>query len=126
MGRSLCIGPLDDCRGVAVSPDGRWLATGTHIESRGAQVWSIPDFKKVAELPIDHGTWVDFSPDGKWLITTSAPCRLWEVGTWREVRQIGGDFGCFSSDGRLMAVQDAGRVIRLVETESRSHAGAAR
>ena len=24
------IGPLDDCRSVAVSPDGEWLATGSH------------------------------------------------------------------------------------------------
>ena len=59
-----------------------------------------------------------FSPDGKWLMTGSPPCRLWEVGTWREQRQIGGVGGCFSPDGRLMVVQDASRVIRLVETET--------
>ena len=61
------VGPLDDCRSVAVSPDGRWLATGSH--HKGAQVWRIHDQEKEAELPIDYGTKVAFSPDGKWLMT---------------------------------------------------------
>ena len=50
--RTFLVGPLDDCRSVAVSPDGEWLATGTH-GSDGAQVWRIRDATKVAELPID-------------------------------------------------------------------------
>ena len=28
--RTIRVGPLDDCRCVAVSPDGQWLATGSH------------------------------------------------------------------------------------------------
>ena len=32
--RTFRVGPLDDCRGVAVSPDGQWLATGTHRTAR--------------------------------------------------------------------------------------------
>ena len=51
-------------------------------------------------------------------MTAAAPCRLWEVGTWRDPRQIGDTAGCFSPDGRLMVVQEASRLIRLVETES--------
>ena len=51
-GAEIRVGPLDDCRGVAVSPDGRWLATGSHV--RGAQVWRIADGARVAELPIDR------------------------------------------------------------------------
>ena len=112
------VGPLDDCRTVAVSPDGKWLATGTHMTSHGAQVWRIADLAKVAEFPIDRGTAVVFSPDGKWLMTTSAPCQLWEVGTWRKANQVGDGGGCFSPDGRLMTVQGANRLIRLVETET--------
>ena len=27
--RTIHVGPLDDCRHVAVSPDGQWLATGS-------------------------------------------------------------------------------------------------
>ncbi|MGO9469864.1 MAG: protein kinase domain-containing protein [Isosphaeraceae bacterium] len=109
---------LNDCRSVAVSPDGQWLATGTHVASHGAQVWRISDLTKVADLPIDYGTVVLFSPDGKWLLTTASPCRLWEVGTWREVRRIGDVAGCFSPDGRLLVVQQGNKLIRLVETET--------
>jgi eukaryotic-like serine/threonine-protein kinase len=113
--RTFQVGPLHDCRGVAVSPDGQWLATGTHSESHGAQVWRITDGKKVAELPIDGSTGVAFSPDGKWLL---AGGRLWEVGTWHEVGPITAVGGWFSPDGRLLVVQDASKVIRLVETET--------
>jgi tetratricopeptide (TPR) repeat protein len=51
-------------------------------------------------------------------MTTAPPCRLWEVGTWREARHISGGGACFSPDGRLVAVQDASRMFRLVETET--------
>jgi eukaryotic-like serine/threonine-protein kinase len=111
-------GPLNDCRTVAVSPDGKWLATGTHVASRGAQVWRIADLAKVAEFPIDRGTPVVFSPDGKWLMTMSVPCQLWEVGAWRKANQVGDGRGGFSPDGRLMTVQGTNRLIRLVETET--------
>ena len=43
--RTVRVGPLDDCRGVSVSPDGQWLATGTHF-GRGAQVWRLSDSRK--------------------------------------------------------------------------------
>ena len=35
-------GPLDDCRGVSVSPDGQWLATGSH-QIGGVTIWRLPD-----------------------------------------------------------------------------------
>jgi serine/threonine protein kinase/WD40 repeat protein/tetratricopeptide (TPR) repeat protein len=114
--RAIPIGPLDDCRGVAVSPDGRWLATASH--GGGAQVWRLHDAARVADLPSEGSTRIVFSPDGKWLMTGAAPCRLWEVGTWREARQIGDKGLCFSPDGRQLLVQDASRALRLVETET--------
>ncbi|HZW34979.1 MAG TPA: protein kinase [Isosphaeraceae bacterium] len=113
--RTIRVGPLDDCRYVAVSPDGQWLATGTHVTSHGAQVWRIRDATKVAELPIEEGTGVSFSPDGKWLVTGSPRLRLWEVGTWREEMPIMDIGGYFSPDGRIMVVIDPTRILRLVE-----------
>jgi serine/threonine protein kinase/WD40 repeat protein len=115
--RTFHVGPLDDCRSVAVSPDGRWLATGTHGKN-GAQVWRLRDATRVAHLNFDGLGGVAFSPDGKWLMNAFPPCRLWAVGTWQEVRQIGGAGVCFSSDGRLLVVQDASSVLSLVELET--------
>jgi serine/threonine protein kinase/WD40 repeat protein/tetratricopeptide (TPR) repeat protein len=116
--RTIRFGPLDDCRGVAVSPDGQWLATGSHAAG-GAQVWRIIDRTKVAELPNDGSSDdVGFSPDGKWLSTGYQRPRLWEVGTWHEGRQITEVGRCFSPDGRLTVVIDPSRVIRLVEIET--------
>jgi WD40 repeat protein len=110
--RAFQVGPLDDCRTVAVSPDGQWLATGTHVVSHGAQVWRIRDGAKVADLPIDYGTGVAFSPDWQWLMTSIPPCRLWAVGSWQEARHfLGLGFNCFSPDGRLFVEKLQGKVV---------------
>ncbi len=111
------VGPLDDCRYVAVSPDGEWLATGNH-DTTGAQVWRIRDGAWLADLPVEGIVRVAFSPDGKWLMTSPSPCRLWAVGTWRKERRFGGEGRCFSPDGRLVVVMDADKALRLVETDS--------
>jgi WD40 repeat protein len=103
------IGPLDDCRGVEVSPDGQWLSTHSHAGT-GGQVWRVRDAAKVMDLPVTGGL---FSPDGKWLMTGGG--RLWEVGTWREVRTIPGG-RWFSPDGHLVVTIDSNRVLGLVET----------
>jgi serine/threonine protein kinase/WD40 repeat protein len=113
--RAFQVGPLDDCRSVAVSPDGKWLATGNH-QVGGARVWRIADGTLAAKLPIERGAGVKFSPDGKWLF--AAHCGLFEVGTWRLALQIEGEAPCFSPDGRLLVVQDSTRIIRLVEIET--------
>jgi eukaryotic-like serine/threonine-protein kinase len=108
---------LDDCRSLAVSPDGELLATGSHGRN-GAQVFGVRDGARVADLAIDGLVRVKFSPDGKWLMTTNLPCRLWRVGNWREPMEIGGEGLCFSPAGGLLAVKDADQVLRLVETET--------
>jgi WD40 repeat protein/Flp pilus assembly protein TadD len=115
-GRLTRVEPLDECRYVAVSPDGEWLATGSH--NLGAQVWRVRDAKKVADLPVNTGTAVAFSPDGKWLLTTQPPSRLWTTGTWALHRELGAMALCFSPDSRLVALRDASRIIRLVEAET--------
>ncbi len=109
--------PLDDVRSVAVSPDGEYLATGSHGKT-GAQVWRTRDDACVAHLKIDGLVQVAFSADRRWLLTRNPPCRLWEFGTWVKARQIGGRGIGFSPDGVLLAVQDANRVIRLVESQT--------
>ena len=111
------VGPLDDCRSVAVSPNGEWLATGSH-NGTGAQVWHIGDGIRVKDLATEGTVQVVFSPDGKRLLTTPSPCKLWSVGTWSKEREIPGEGLCFTPDGRYLLVQDANKVLVLVEIES--------
>jgi WD40 repeat protein/Tfp pilus assembly protein PilF len=115
--RSFRVGPLDDARSVAVSPDGQWLVTGS-FGHNGAHVWRVRDCALVKRVAIEGMVELLFSPDGNWLMEQNPPCRLWDARTWRESWRIDGDGFGFSPDGRLMAVQDAGKALRLVETET--------
>ena len=117
-GRPISIGPLDDCRGVSLSVDGKWLTTNSHANG-GVTIWRLPDGASVAR-PIPEGPGKSqFSPDGKWLITHDGfSSHLREVGSWSEVRSIEGDFRAFSPDGRLAIFQDVSNVLKLVEVES--------
>ena len=115
--RTIKIGPLDDCRGLSLSPDGKWLATINHV-TYGLMLWSLPDGARVPDLPFDRGD-ARFSPDGKWLVTSvPGTCRVWQVGIWREVAQLEGFFQGFSPDGRLGIIRDKNNVPRLVEIET--------
>jgi serine/threonine protein kinase/WD40 repeat protein len=122
--RLLRLGPQEDVRYSAVSPDGLWVATGSHWlhQGAGAKVWDARTGKHVKDLPVGGCCNVQFSPDGKWLLTTSGGCRLWAVGTWEEGPRLGGNLlspcGAFSCDGKLLALGDAPGVVRLVVTDT--------
>jgi serine/threonine protein kinase/WD40 repeat protein/tetratricopeptide (TPR) repeat protein len=115
--RTFDIGPLLNFRSVAVSPDGKYLAIGGHTGG-AIQIYRTRDATRVSGLAVEGRGGIVFSPDGKWLMTQESPCKLWEVETWREARQIDGWGCCFSADGRLLAVQDTNKSILLVHTET--------
>jgi serine/threonine protein kinase/WD40 repeat protein len=128
-GQPLVLGPQEDVRCCAVSPDGRWVATGTFSNTQGvgAKVWEAASGRLVKDLRMDQGgCYVGFSPDGKWLLTTAGGCRLWAVGTWEEGPVIGKETAfAFSPDGQVLAVggglfggEGEAGVIRLVEPAS--------
>jgi serine/threonine protein kinase/WD40 repeat protein/Tfp pilus assembly protein PilF len=122
--RVLRLGPQEDVRHVAVSPDGRWAATGSHSlrEGSGAKVWDASSGRHVADLPVGGICGVDFSPAGRWLITSPGGCRLWEVGTWREGAKLGSPadspWAAFTADDRLLALGDQPGVVRLVRPDT--------
>ena len=89
--RTIRVGPLDDCRSRR-RQSGRAMAGDRHArgESRCPGLAHLRPHARWPICPSMDGTAVAFSPDGKWLMTGIPGCRLWEVGTWREERQISG------------------------------------
>jgi WD40 repeat protein len=122
--RVVPVGPQEDVRSCAVSPDGCWVATGSHSlqEGNGAKVWDARSGQHVADLPVGGLCRVDFSPNGKWLVTTSGHCRLWEVGTWREGATLASRADdprhAFAADEKLLALGGELGVVRLVNPDT--------
>jgi serine/threonine protein kinase/WD40 repeat protein len=123
-GAAMVLGPQEDVRACAVSPDGRWVATGNHSNSQGigAKVWDAATGKLVKDLDVGSFCGVGFSPDSQWLVTTGGGCRVWTVGTWQEGSFIGKDTNfaisgnfAFSPDSRVLAVGVRASEVRLVE-----------
>jgi eukaryotic-like serine/threonine-protein kinase len=109
-----------DVRSCSISPNGEWVATGSHNNSDGyaARIWNVATGLEEKKLPVPKQCRPVFSPDGRWLLTDAGGCRLWQVGTWAEGPKIGGYWGCFSPDSRLLAVEDSPGAILMVETDT--------
>jgi serine/threonine protein kinase/WD40 repeat protein/Tfp pilus assembly protein PilF len=123
--KTVRLGPQDDVRCCAVSPDGRWVATGSHWlrQGGGAKIWDAVTGKQIVELPVGGLCAVHFSPGAKWLATSSTGYRLWEVDTWREGPSLSGtnysSYTCaFTVDDKLLALEDEPGMIRIVSPET--------
>jgi RNA polymerase sigma factor (sigma-70 family) len=107
--------------GVAVSPDGKWLAAGgganrkdLKIEETAVHIWETATGRPVHTLPghncqyVRPGALCTFSPDSRWLATGDAAgkLRIWEVLSGEEVRSFSGHHSIvtaqFSPDGKLL------------------------
>ncbi len=113
---------------LAISPDGRWAATGGRDESpysREVHVWDVATARVVARLPVGHAR-VAFSPDGRWLgVGGSGRYQFFRTGSWTPGREVphGHEGGlrpmAFHPGGRIAALLDAsGSIVRLVEVET--------
>ena len=121
--RLIPTGPQDDVRAGALSPDGRWAATGSHWSLTGpsAKVWDAATGRLERQFPVAGTCSVHFSPDSRWFVTATSTVKLWRTGTWEEGPrlQVSGDgwSAAFSPDSRLLALGGLGRV-RLVRPDS--------
>jgi len=77
-------------RGVAVSPDGRFVATGGNDAM--VRIWSAESGELLKELPGHerHVYNVKFDPAGEFLVSGDlmGVLKQWEVGTWEHVRDL--------------------------------------
>jgi serine/threonine protein kinase/WD40 repeat protein len=116
------LGPHQGMNQCPMSPDGRWVATATW-KGKDVKVWEVATGRLAWQLPSDSA-FVRFSPDGRWLAVARFPgteCRLYQVGSWRPgpTIHVGAEFltMAFMRDGRLLAIDDAGR-LRIVHADS--------
>ena len=108
----------DDTRYIDVSPDGRWVATGSHSQTK-VRIWDASTGTLAHELPTEGLAYVVFSADGRWLVTGADGNRLWSVDSWKEARSIGGRGGvAFSPDAKVLAVENGNGAIRLINPET--------
>jgi len=104
---------------VALSPDGRWVATGSADyrvkvwdAATGRERWTFPGH--TAEV---HA--VVFSRDGRILITGSADAtvKLWDIASGCQVRTLHNGSGMFalalSPNGRILVTGNADKSIRV-------------
>jgi tetratricopeptide (TPR) repeat protein len=110
----------DYARSVAISPDGRTLATGFLYE--GIRVWEVETGMPIQWLK-GHTASVNslaFSPDSEWLASGSRDrtIKLWDVYEGKEVRTLEGHHGevravTFSPDGQWLASASHDRTLKL-------------
>jgi serine/threonine protein kinase/WD40 repeat protein len=119
-GRQVVLRPTGQVRHhhLSLSPDGRWVATGSHWDG-DIQVWEARTGRLVKILPLGPcGCSVQFTPDGKRLLVVRAgSCQFWRVGTWEEMPPTVGKLGFvveFSPDGRLLASERGDGALRLL------------
>jgi WD40 repeat protein len=94
----------NDVRHCAVSPDGRWALTGSHVTG-GVWVCDARSGERVKQVQREGG-WGAFSPDGRCLAvgSFSGAGKLWRAPTWEPIRELDGPHFAFSGDGQLLAV----------------------
>jgi hypothetical protein len=112
-----------DISSIAASPDGRWVVTVAHHPPGLAKIWDARDGRLVKQLHESAMGHACFSPDDRWLSVGLGSGRLIRAGTWEPGPNVGGD-GSFAPDGKLMAVQSASAVIRLVDPATGSELAA--
>ncbi|MFJ2830431.1 hypothetical protein ACIPC1_23190 [Streptomyces sp. NPDC087263] len=114
-----------DVTWVALSPDGRTMATTN--EDRTAELWDVSDPRRPERLATLRGhtgglTSVTFSPDGRMLATTGdTTARLWDVSDPHSPKEQGVLTGhtravwsaAFSPDGHTLATAGWDHTVRV-------------
>jgi tetratricopeptide (TPR) repeat protein len=131
--RVVRLGPQKDVRYVHVSPDGRWVVTGTHhYDDAGPnryKVWDAESGQLAANLPISEVVKVNgISPDSRWLYVSGKEDRRLEIASvvsrsgasgpepkWRSEPMRQAD--AYSPANLLAAFGQSDGSIRLVRTD---------
>jgi WD40 repeat protein len=116
--RTIQLGPQKDVRYCAISPDGRFVATGAHDAPNqpAAVIWDAKTGARIRDIPaLPRTCEVGFSPDSRWLITSGGGCKLWDTSNWQPGPVLGGSTFAFSPDGKMLAVEGVNGQVKLVD-----------
>ncbi len=110
---------------IALSPDGRWVATGTW-GGKDVKVWDARSGKVAEVLSTDGAARAAFSPDGRWLaVSTGRQHGFYDTDRWQLHRLLGRDTPvavpgplAFSAGGRALAIASAPDQPKLMDPET--------
>jgi Tfp pilus assembly protein PilF len=116
---SRTLGPHPGAVGVAISPDGRYAATGNLHGNEGLKVWDTETGQLVRHFPTGGSSGALFSPDGRLMLAKGANgCRMVKIERWQEGPELGWQGGAFSPDTSLFAEGTNNGSIRLLRPDS--------
>ncbi len=111
---------------IALSPDGRWAATGT-FKGADVKIWDLSQTGQPSSVHTIACGWTDvkFSPDGRWLIVSDGgELRFFQVGSWEldpamSTRMHGRGALVFAPDSSLLAVSTtAAKHVELIAADT--------
>jgi WD40 repeat protein/serine/threonine protein kinase len=96
---------------MALSPDGRVLASGSGFEDPSIRIWDAATGRLLARLD-GHTSWVcklTFTKDGRRLISaaTDQSIRFWDTGTWNETKVLRGH----NDEVHAVAISEAAQLL---------------
>jgi WD40 repeat protein len=113
---------------LAVSPDGRWLASATMGDPRtnsDVRIWDLSTHKQHRRFDALPQGALEFSPDSRYLVTSGADLKrselqLWDIEGNKSLRTFEGHAGravgiAFSRDGRMLATGGRDTTVRVWE-----------